>query len=293
MVYHGRMVMFWYIECISHGGEKHGVVHISWGRKAHLVWKFPDVCPEVVADVVAEPDVMLSGEDHVESRHFRTWSYDKIALRVIGTDIDTEADFIERERLLSVVLVVLMQLLKKIPSSLAGYLINGRFPFILRQEKSLGLEDGARSQTRGQGPVTGGRTQTCGQGDLGPRGRNPDPGGRDLEDGSWRNNLTFFIGLYKLHRSITLPCRSFSDALALGAGVGRKFDGEAGNISIKDDASNHTPGACAAFVAILGLSSGRALWFHESCGGVYGSVPRNSERENLGEAKDQENEEAE
>ncbi|KAF3517939.1 hypothetical protein DY000_02059664 [Brassica cretica] len=28
-------------ECISHGGEKHGVVHISWGRKAHLVWKFP------------------------------------------------------------------------------------------------------------------------------------------------------------------------------------------------------------------------------------------------------------
>ncbi|KAF2606659.1 hypothetical protein F2Q68_00043998 [Brassica cretica] len=111
MVYHGRMVMFWYIECISHGGEKHGVLHISWGRKAHLVWKFPDVCPEVVADVIAEPDVMLSGEDHVESRHFRTWSYDKIALRVIGTDIDTDADFIERERLLSVVLVVLMQLL--------------------------------------------------------------------------------------------------------------------------------------------------------------------------------------
>ncbi|KAF3522828.1 hypothetical protein F2Q69_00047105 [Brassica cretica] len=45
-------------ECISHGGEKHGVVHISWGRKAHLVWKFP----------VAEADVVLSGEDHVESR---------------------------------------------------------------------------------------------------------------------------------------------------------------------------------------------------------------------------------
>ncbi|KAF2618454.1 hypothetical protein F2Q68_00039284 [Brassica cretica] len=29
-----------------------------------------------------------------------------------------------------------------------------------------------------------------------------------------------------------------------------------------------------------------ALWFHESCGGVHGSGPRNSERENLGEAKD-------
>ncbi|WZZ34587.1 hypothetical protein YC2023_017988 [Brassica napus] len=69
--------------------------------------------------------------------------------------------------------------------------------------------------------------------DPGPRGRNPDPGDRDLEDGSWRNNMTFFIRLYKFHRSITLPCRSFSDALALGAGVGRKFDGEARNISIK------------------------------------------------------------
>ncbi|KAF2539790.1 hypothetical protein F2Q70_00005123 [Brassica cretica] len=105
--------------------------------------------------------------------------------------------------------------------------------------------------------------------------------------------MTFFIGLYKLHHSIMLPCRSFSDALALGAGVGQKFDGEAGNIGIKGDASDHTPGACAASVAILGLSSGRALWFHESCGGVYGSVPKNSERENLGEAKDQEDEEVE
>ncbi|KAF2599892.1 hypothetical protein F2Q68_00008380 [Brassica cretica] len=34
----GRMVIFWYRGCISHGGEKHGVVHISWGRKAHLLW---------------------------------------------------------------------------------------------------------------------------------------------------------------------------------------------------------------------------------------------------------------
>ena len=37
---------------------------------------------------------------------------DKIALRVVGKDTDTEADFIKREKLLSVVLVVLMQLLK-------------------------------------------------------------------------------------------------------------------------------------------------------------------------------------
>ena len=37
---------------------------------------------------------------------------DKIALRIVGKDRDTEADFIEREKLLSVVLVVLKQLLK-------------------------------------------------------------------------------------------------------------------------------------------------------------------------------------
>ena len=74
--------------------------------------------------------------------------------------------------------------------------------------------------------------------DPGPRGRNPDPGDRDkMEAGvisSWNifpqqfapyflasclkagNNMTFFIGLYKFHRSIPLPCRSFSEALALG-----------------------------------------------------------------------------
>ncbi|KAH0884126.1 LOW QUALITY PROTEIN: hypothetical protein HID58_060222 [Brassica napus] len=57
-------------------------------------------------------------------------------------------------------------------------------------EKSLGLEDGGRSQFWGQGP--------------GPRGRNPDPGGRDLEDGSW-NNLFMEYFSPTLHRSITLP----------------------------------------------------------------------------------------
>ncbi|KAF3579282.1 hypothetical protein DY000_02030970 [Brassica cretica] len=39
-------------------------------------------------------------------------------------------------------------------------------------------------------------------------------------------------------------------------GVGRKFDGEVGSVCIKGDASSHTPNACAAPVAILGLSSG-------------------------------------
>ncbi|KAF3503170.1 hypothetical protein F2Q69_00039893 [Brassica cretica] len=46
----GRMVML----CISHGGEKHGVVHISWGRKAQLVWKFPG--EERGCNVVAKPE---------------------------------------------------------------------------------------------------------------------------------------------------------------------------------------------------------------------------------------------
>ncbi|KAF2606657.1 hypothetical protein F2Q68_00043995 [Brassica cretica] len=113
------------------------------------------------------------------------------------------------------------------------------------------------------------------------------PGTQRQESGPWGQGP----GRRKLECTCAWCKRICS--LVGNAGVGRKFDGEAGNISIKDDASNHTPGACAAFVAILGLSSGRALWFHESCGGVYGSVPRNSERENLGEAKDQENEEAE
>ncbi|KAF2588074.1 hypothetical protein F2Q70_00038689 [Brassica cretica] len=55
------------------------IMHISWGRKtwcgAHLVGekgtfgvKFPDVRPEVIDDVVAEGDIVLSDEDHVESR---------------------------------------------------------------------------------------------------------------------------------------------------------------------------------------------------------------------------------
>ncbi|WZY77440.1 hypothetical protein YC2023_023824 [Brassica napus] len=39
------------------------------------------------------------------------------------------------------------------------------------------------------------------------------------------------------------------------AGVGRKFDGEAGNVGIKGDASDHTPGACA----YPGILRGRIL----------------------------------
>ncbi|KAF3534048.1 hypothetical protein DY000_02040750 [Brassica cretica] len=103
--------------------------------------------------------------------------------------------------------------------------------------------------------------------------------------------MTFFIGLYMLHRSIKLPllivlrctcarceriCSLVGDDFLLllykdetfplrwgFTGVGRKFDEEARNASIKGDASAHT----------------QALWLHELCGGVYGSGPRNYKRE--------------
>ncbi|KAH0880094.1 LOW QUALITY PROTEIN: hypothetical protein HID58_067488, partial [Brassica napus] len=190
--------------------------------------------------------------------------------------------------------------LRRILLAQAGYLINGRFPFILRHEKSLGLEDGGRedggrSQTRGQGPGTQSQGPGPGRRDPGSRGRNPDPGGRDLEDGSWSNlfmeyfspnslplifwlhagnNMTFFIGLYKLHCIITLPCRSFSDALALDTGVGRKFDGEAGSIGIKGDASNHTPGACAASLYSASAQAGLSGSTNhvEECMGQYPEI---------------------
>ncbi|KAF2546666.1 hypothetical protein F2Q70_00022640 [Brassica cretica] len=205
---------------------------------------------------------------------------------------------------------------RKIPSSLSWLPDKWKISIYLKTEEITW--PGRRRKVPDSGTRICDRRQDP---DLGAGTRDPEVGTRTLEAGTWKteagvisswnifpqqfapyflasclkakNNMTFFIGLYKLHRSITLPCRSFSDVLALGAGVGRKFDGEAGNIGIKGYASDHTPGACAASVAILGLSSGKALLFHESCGGVYGSVPRNYERENLGEAKDQEDEEVE
>ncbi|WZZ79080.1 hypothetical protein YC2023_099652 [Brassica napus] len=75
---------------------------------------------------------------------------------------------------------------------------------------------------------------------------------------SWRS----WPGPYHAALSVILKCTCARCkricSLVGDAGVGRKFDGEAGNIALK----------------------------------VYWSVPRNSERENLGEAKDQEDEEA-
>ena len=106
--------------------------------------------------------------------------------------------------------------LGRFPLVQTGYLIKGRFPFILRQDKSLGLEAGGRTQTRRQGPRPGGRNPE-------PGGRNPEPGGRNSEAGvisSWNifpqqfapyflvsclmagNNMDFFIGLRELHCSI-------------------------------------------------------------------------------------------
>ncbi|KAF3593559.1 hypothetical protein DY000_02022298 [Brassica cretica] len=167
-------------------------------------------------------------------------------------------------------------------------------------DSGTGTRDpGAGTRTWGQGPGPGGR-------DPGPVGRNPDPGGRDpgprgrdpgprgRDPGPWGTLYVapyYHAALLVVLRCTCARCKRIC-SLVGDAGVGRTFDGEAGKIGIKGDASDHTPGACAASVAILGLSSGRGIWFHGSCGGVYGSVPRNSERENLGKAKDQEDEEA-
>ena len=41
---------------------------ISNHQQRHELLKMQDVCPELVVDIVAEADVVVSGEDHVESR---------------------------------------------------------------------------------------------------------------------------------------------------------------------------------------------------------------------------------
>ncbi|KAF2615445.1 hypothetical protein F2Q70_00012261 [Brassica cretica] len=85
---------------------------------------------------------------------------------------------------------------RETPSCPSWYLIKGRFPFILRQGKSLGLEAGGRTQTRRQGPRPGGRNPE-------PGGKNPEPGGRNPEAGAG-NNMIFFIGLRESHHGIKL-----------------------------------------------------------------------------------------
>ncbi|KAF2534010.1 hypothetical protein F2Q70_00029760 [Brassica cretica] len=123
--------------------------------------------------------------------------------------------------------------------------------------------------------------------EVGTRRQDPDPGagpwklevgtwnlGRK-KPGPWRNNTIFFIGLHVLHRSIRLLVEfGIGRRLVEGmlqweyetllpwwglVGVCRKFDGEAGNVCVKGDASAQTQ-----MLVLL----------------------RNSERENVGEAKD-------
>ncbi|KAF2596307.1 hypothetical protein F2Q68_00010490 [Brassica cretica] len=113
------------------------------------------------------------------------------------------------------------------PSCPSWYLIKGRFPFILRQDKSLGLEAGCRTQTWGGDPDPGAGTWK------------PEGGTRDLEEGTWMpeagagNNMIFLIGLREYHHGIKLlvefgvgrrlvarvfklPYRVCLDVLALG-----------------------------------------------------------------------------
>ncbi|KAF2597359.1 hypothetical protein F2Q68_00011237 [Brassica cretica] len=59
---------------------------------------------------------------------------------------------------------------RETPSCPIWYLIKGRFPFVLRHDKSFGLEAGGRTKTRRQGPR--------------PGGRNPEPGGGNPKAGT-------------------------------------------------------------------------------------------------------------
>ncbi|KAG5400039.1 hypothetical protein IGI04_014646 [Brassica rapa subsp. trilocularis] len=129
----------------------------------------------------------------------------------------------------------------------------------VRKEKLLGLEDGGRSQTWGQGPGT--------------QRQGPGPEGRDLEDGTWNNLFMeyfsptvcpLFSGFICTCAQCERICSLVGDDLVntlrvditvvreqVGpdetlplrwgfAGVGRKFDAEARNACIKGDATAHT-----------------------------------------------------
>ncbi|KAF3602409.1 hypothetical protein F2Q69_00036371 [Brassica cretica] len=189
--------------------------------------------------------------------------------------------------------------LGRFPLVQAGYLIKGRFPFVLWQGKSLGLEAGGRTQTRRQGPRPGGRNPE-------PGGRNPEAGGRNPEAGtsarslSHQTPLSIVLGctcgqserIHSLigdispgewavildsihtrgldqvgHVDVVVPLipmawkwiirKNHHDETSPPwwglVGVGRKFDGETGNVCIKGDVSAHNPDSYAAPVAILGL----------------------------------------
>ncbi|KAG5377752.1 hypothetical protein IGI04_025594 [Brassica rapa subsp. trilocularis] len=55
----GRMVMFWSLVCISHGGEKHGVVHISWAGEKHIWYESFQVRNVVATWLLNQKSVVL------------------------------------------------------------------------------------------------------------------------------------------------------------------------------------------------------------------------------------------
>ncbi|KAH0893055.1 hypothetical protein HID58_055484, partial [Brassica napus] len=102
---------------------------------------------------------------------------------------------------------------------------------LLVQDKSLGLEAGGRTQTRGRGPRPGGRDLEAGGRNPGPGSRNPGPGSRNLEAAG--NNMIFFIGLHEFHHGIKL---------LVEFGVGRRLVAMVFKLSYRTCFSGHVFG---------------------------------------------------
>ncbi|KAF3536127.1 hypothetical protein F2Q69_00021408 [Brassica cretica] len=172
-------------------------------------------------------------------------------------------------------------------------------------------------------PEAGGKTQTWGQGTRPrgrtpePGGRNPEPGSRNLEAGSWRLRefhhgikllVEFGVGRRIVARVFKLPYRICFNGHVFGLSEDGHMDVVVPLIPMawkwitRKTIMHDLVNALRAYITVaqdqveslysalvqagLQFAFLEALWFHESCVGVYVSGPRNSEIENLGEAKD-------